>query len=130
MTRGRALARNRWLAVANAEFNRETLLWLANVAASIVKADDNKDDNKRSAAVLRAVGLFGRNDPERLTIRNIVRDVDHTCALIEQGSKLRRGRALERGEQNRCRRNAVADLLGLDETPAAIDKRIARALAN
>lgn len=127
MTRGRALARNRWLAVANAEFDRETLLWLANMAARLVEADDTKDDNKRSAAVLRAVGLFGRNDPERLTIRNIVRDVDHTCALIKHG---RHARALKRGEQNRCRRKAVADALGLDETPAAIDKRIARAMAN
>lgn len=130
MMRGRALARARWQAVAGAEFDRETLLWVANVAAAILRADDIEGDAERRAAVVEAVGLFGRHDAEREIIRALVKGADHTCTMIERGSRWQPARTLARGERTARRREAVADALGLEETPAAVDKRIARAMAN
>lgn len=130
MKRGRALARARWKAIADAEFDRHSLLWVANIAAEILKADDTESDAARSAAILRAVGLFGRHDPQREAIRAIVQGVDHSCALIRRGSRWAPARELARGELSKRRRDAVAEALGIEETPAAIDKRIARAVAN
>jgi hypothetical protein len=128
--RGRAQARARWQDLANGEFDRAMLVWIANVASAIVKADDAESDNDRRGAVLEAVGLFGRYDPERETIRAVTAEVDHTCALIERGNRWSDPRALRRGERSARRREAVAEALGLEETPAAIDKRIRRALTN
>lgn len=130
MTRGRVLARKRWQAIANGEFDRATLLWIANTAGAILRADDTEVDRDRPGAVLEATGLAGRNDPERDAIRSIVDGVDHTCMLIERGSRWAPARSLKRGERNKLRREAVAGALGIEETPAAIDKRIKRALAN
>jgi hypothetical protein len=132
--RGRALTRERWKALANANFDRDSLLWLSNVAAEILKADDIEgDDAARSAAVLHAVGLSGRNDPQREAIRAIVQGVDHSCKLIARGNRWAPARELARGEQSKMRREAVAHALGLPREEledAALDKRIARALAN
>lgn len=129
MKRGRAQARRMWQAVADADFSRDVLLWVSNVGAAILAADEAPDDNERRAAVLHAVGLSGRLDPQREIIRMIVAGVDHTCTLIERGSRWERPRPLKRGERTRRRRDAVAEVIKLDGAKE-IDERIRRALAD
>jgi hypothetical protein len=130
MTRSRQAARAKWQALSDGQFDRHTLLWLANVATDILKADDIADDNDRRGRIIAAVGLSGRHDPARQTIRDVVAGVDHTCGLIERGSRWRAARPLARGDRNAMRREAVADKLALYDSPEAIDARIKRALAD
>lgn len=129
MRRDRRTARAMWQALADGQFDRGSLLWLANVAGDILKADD-APDNRRAGQMLHAVQLTGRFDPQRQIIRNIVGSVDHTCALIERGTRWAAGRALGRGEQSAMRREAVAAALALQESDETIDARIRRALAD
>ena len=125
MTRNRATARAMWQALADANFTRDNLLWLANVAADILKADD-APDNLRPGRLLYAVQLSGAFDAERQIIRSVVHSVDRTCVLIERGSRWRPARPLRRGEQRAMRRAAVAEALGLQKSDEAIDKQIER----
>lgn len=120
MKRSRAVSRAMWQAVADGEHTHDVVQWLPRVAAAIVAADNEKNDNDRRAAVLQAVGLFGRFDPERDIIRAIVLDVDHTCSLIEKGSRWAPARPLRRGEKGQRRRDAVAQALDLVEAPAVL----------
>lgn len=123
MTRGRVLARKRWQAIANGEFDRANLLWIANTAGAILRADDTSVDSDRPGAILEATGLAGRNDPERDAIRSVVDDLDHTCALIERGRggmpdvPAQPARKLARGEYNKRRREVVRRALGLRTYP-------------
>ena len=135
MKRGRPQARARWQDVADAKFNPDTLLWLANMATAVLRADDSKGtDAERRAAVIDAVGLFGLYNEQREKIRAVVRAVDHQLLRDEHGDYFditgAQSRKLQRGERSARVRDAVAEALELIESPAAIDKRIARALAN
>lgn len=133
MKRGRAQARARWQAVERGEFTQGTLLWLANLASAVLRADDTGDDNERRAAVLRAVQLSGLYDPQREIIRAVVRTVEHQFLKDDQGTYFditgEKSRKLRRGERQARLRDAVADALDMhSKTEPALDKMIARAL--
>lgn len=131
MTRSRQAARAKWQALSEGHFDdRRTLLWLANVATDILKADDIDADNDRRGWIVAAVGLSGTYDPVRQAVRDVVSGVDFMCTVIERGTTTHPARKLRRGERSAMRREAVADALGLYDSPEAIDARIKRALAD
>ncbi len=123
-----------WRAIADRELTHDVQQWLVSVAEAILDADSKQNDKLRYAAIVDACGLAGRHDPEADFIRTVVLTVDHTSDLIERGNQYVPARPLRKGERNERRRDAVRRaLLGekpLDPpTDAALDKRIARALA-
>ena len=134
MKRARVIARARWQALADAEFDDDTLLWVANVASALLRADaTDTGDNERRALILKATGLVGAVDAEGDIIRDAVRRADFYCDLIERGSRWRPARPLERGERSNIRREETAKALGKGSrdghgVDAALDKKIARAL--
>jgi len=117
-----------WQAIADGQFNRATLLWVANTAAAVLAADEC-EASKRAGEVLKAAGLSDKYNPRKEAICTAVGDADFTAALIERGNRWCPARALRRGERTRLRREAVERAgIGGDGEAGVSDKDIENAL--
>jgi len=110
----RAVARQRWQALAEAQFTHDLIAWAQAVAAALVAADDTLSDNERRAAIPAALGLAGHYRGAKGEI----------CAgefeAVAEGRSRSRGRwaAISMGEIDRAAllwlANTAADVMSAD----------------
>lgn len=124
--KGRAQSRGMWGAISLGEFNRATLLWLANTAIDVLAADNENDRNTRRARLAEAVGLVGPFSADLEAVRTVARDADHITDLTLK----KEGRQAAHGERARRRRQMVYASVKAapPKTPEAVDAWIKRAL--